>query len=117
MSDNQREANDTGSHNFRVCTVEAHRLLAARHTPRGAVLEHTRPGEKRALLAPLVPSCHRRNHRVLPAAIPPGTLRGMASDGLKVHNLLKVQSQLARERKRIDPRPPGRGGRGLAGTG
>ena len=58
-----------GSHNFRVCTVEAHRLLAARHTPRGAVLEHT-PGRKRALLAWLPPA----QHHVLPAVIEPGRL-------------------------------------------
>lgn len=70
LSDDQRKANDAGSHDFRVRTGEAHRLLAARHTPRGAVLEHT-PGEN----APSWRRVRVRNHHVLSAVISPGTSR------------------------------------------
>ena len=40
LSDSQRVANEAGSHRPHVRTGDANRLLAARHTPRGAVLEH-----------------------------------------------------------------------------
>ena len=39
LSDSQRVANEAGSHRSHVRTREANRLLAARHTPRGAVLD------------------------------------------------------------------------------